>query len=249
MSLESWKMSLRYHFPDLYRSLLKIRKSTDVSGIRLSRDLSRAIDISKNKGKSFMVVQVGSDDGKGDLVSRNIQQSGYSALLIEPVPKVFERLVNNYSGNKDVQFCNAAVADIEGRLTFYMVSSDAATHLGDRLPHWWDQIGSFDRSHIAKHLGGMLNPFIESIEVDAKPLQKIVDQFGILVIDLLHIDAEGLDHVVLRSLDFTRVTPKVILFEHKHIPSREKREAQRFLEEYGYRVSYYRDDALAVLHH
>jgi hypothetical protein len=33
---------------------------------------------------------------------------------------------------------------------------------------------------------------------------------------LLHIDTEGHDNVILRSINFNKIVPSMILFEHKH---------------------------------
>lgn len=34
------------------------------------------------------------------------------------------------------------------------------------LPVWYDQLGSFDRQHIVKHLDGRLEPFIVTSNVN-----------------------------------------------------------------------------------
>ena len=43
--------------------------------------------------------------------------------------------------------------------TFYWVGEKAATELAD-LPAWWDELGSFNKNHILKHLNGRLAPYI-----------------------------------------------------------------------------------------
>ena len=71
-----------------------------------------------------------------------------------------------------------------------------STELGDDLPFWFDQLGSFDRMHIVKHLDGAYsNAFIISEMIDTVPLHDILDKHGGQShIDLIHIDTEGHDY-------------------------------------------------------
>ena len=58
-------------------------------------------------------IQIGSNDGKtGDPLYPLVNKySKYRGLFVEPVPYLFERLVDNYSFRKNLLFENAAIND------------------------------------------------------------------------------------------------------------------------------------------
>jgi FkbM family methyltransferase len=85
----------------------------------------------------------------------------------------------------------------------------------------------------------VLGPAHEIVEVEARTLTEVLDAspFRDAAIDLLDVDAEGGDLAVLRSLDWARYRPRVVLVE---IYARTLEEVQgsrtaRFLAERGYR--------------
>jgi FkbM family methyltransferase len=189
------------------------------------------------RGDVFFV-QVGSNDGLRydpiyELAVNNINWSG---LLIEPVRSSFEELRKNYGDQKRFIFENLAVGETEGRSKFYCVSKDAERCLED-LPNWYDQLGSFDRNHIVKHLEGRLEPFIEEIEVACMPLGIILERHKIEHIDLVHIDAEGADLAILLQLDLAQYRPRMIIFESWHMSRRDLAVAECRLSEAGYRLT------------
>ena len=53
-------------------------------------------------------------------------------------------------------------------------------------------------------------------------------------LDLLLIDTEGWDWRILRQFDLARLQPKLILYEHQHLLSRERSDAHEFLARHGY---------------
>jgi hypothetical protein len=126
------------------------------------------------------VVQIGSNDGStGDplhsLLMRNLS---WKALFIEPISYLFERLKQNYPPN--VRFCfeNVAVSEVAGTSPFYYVDP-AAKERVPNLPVWYDQIGSFDRNHISKHLGNELDPFIIKADIPTERLSTVLERNNI----------------------------------------------------------------------
>ena len=183
-----------------------------------------------NGCEDLSVVQIGSNDGStGDPICALLaRKPSWKALLVEPVPSLFERLKVNYAGNKNVQFDNVAVAETAGKNDFYYLDAGARQHLPE-LPFWFDQLGSFDREHIIRHLGTKVEPFIVSTEIPTLPLAAVLERNQVNKIDLLHIDTEGYEWKILRQLDQNKFHPKVILFEHKHLTKAAKREGVAFV--------------------
>ncbi|ROH92027.1 FkbM family methyltransferase [Stagnimonas aquatica] len=193
-------------------------------------------------------VQVGSNDGtQGDPLHRLLRRDRrWRGLFIEPVGFLFERLRQNYAGDARFDFANVAIAAEPGSAAFYYVSEQAKAALGERLPYWYDQLGSFDRQHIVKHLDGLLEPYIVETALPCLPLQSVLDQHRVDRIDVLHIDTEGYDWQVLRMFDLQRYRPSVVLYEHKHLSPDDRQQARQRLKDAGYSLRTGRDDTLGL---
>jgi FkbM family methyltransferase len=164
-------------------------------------------------------VKVGANDGTtgdpfSDILLADVRWKG---LLIEPVPYCFDRLRTAFRDEKRFSLEQAAIGATAGEATFYYVDEKAAANLPD-LPNWYDQLGSFDKGHILKHLNGALAPFIIECTVKVFPLKDVLEKHGIAEVHVLHIDTEGHDYEVLKTVDFASCAPLAIFIEHKHLP-------------------------------
>lgn len=195
-------------------------------------DLSYWIEILLNKQEEEIIIQIGSNDGKTgdpiyDLINANIKWKGY---FIEPVPYLFRELKNNYSENERFKFFNVAIND--GTIQdFFYVDEKAKDNLKS-LPRYWNQLGSFNRTHILKHLDGILEPYIITVKIKGITLHNFLRANYIQNIGLLHIDAEGHDWEILKQLNLNEVIPKIILIEHKHLEYLEKKALLEKLKDY-----------------
>jgi FkbM family methyltransferase len=185
---------------------------------------------------NLSVVQIGSNDGKSDDPIHELltQNSKWKALLVEPIPFLFERLKQNYQNRAGLSFANVAIGETEGTMTFYYLESDLKNRFPD-LPAWFDQLGSFNPDHIVKHLGEHMRPWITTLEIATLPFPKLLSQHSISQFDVLHIDTEGHDWKILRQLDLTLFRPRVILFEYKHLSESDRKEAFAHLQRF-YRI-------------
>jgi len=234
---------LRAH-PKLYHRLrrwyLKLHQRLRPLHVEIHRALQQR--------PAVFFVQVGSNDGaQGDPIHRLVHRHPqWRGIFIEPVPFLFERLKTNYPDGERFVFENVAIGEQRGHALFHYVSERAKAALGDRLPYWYDQLGSFDRHHIVKHLDGLLEPYIVDVELPCVPIQDILDRNAVARIDLLHIDTEGYDYEVLRQFDFARYQPTVVLYEHKHLKPAVRQQAHRLLLGHGYQLHVRLDDTLAI---
>lgn len=221
-------------------NLLKIHRLRRQDG-RISAAIARYAA----KTPEVFLVQIGSNDGKtNDPFYGHITTRGWSALLVEPVPFIYERLVENHCGHARVITDNVAISNREETRPFYHLrrtdSPDA--------PWWYDQIGSFDREQVLKSRDEIpgLEELLTSTEVRCVSLRSLLETHGIRSFHILHTDLEGYDSHVIRQLDFTRWSPDLILYENKHLPSGERAAVTGILEGAGYRLIHGSADTLAV---
>jgi FkbM family methyltransferase len=227
---------LRYFIkstPFLYDLLLPVvNKVRD----RKSRFRRHCLNLS-NEFSEPIFVKVGANDGiTGDPCSDILlAHANWRGLLIEPVPYCFDRLKHNFQDSGRFCFEQVAIGASAGEVTFYYVDEKASRSVPG-LPTWFDQLGSFDRNHILKHLDGTLEPFIIECKVQVCPLSDVLMRNRIQEIHLLHIDTEGHDYEVLKTLDFGKFAPLSILVEHIHLSDTQKPEMLHLLHTNGYAV-------------
>jgi len=175
-----------------------------------------------------------------------------SAILVEPVPVLFQELVRNYGnrypGNK-FWFVNKAVSNHIGTATLH-VPAEAPEH-----PEWVTQLGSLQAGHVEAHANEYNVKGLTSIDikVETTTLNELIRERRIDHITVLHTDAEGHDFEILMDLDMSLLKPELILFEHRHMDgflqsrSRYEQLLEHFLANGYKRVGKFREDTLLEL--
>jgi FkbM family methyltransferase len=178
------------------------------------------------------VVQIGANDGiAGDPLVEGFRKTRWSGLLVEPVPHLFEMLAARYRGRPGIRLERAAVSSLDGEAPLYRLRA-----VPGETPEWFNQLATLDREVLLKHRSSI--PDIDSLLVEDRVptlrLDTLLARHQISRIDLLVIDAEGHDFEILRSLDFTRFRPTLVMFEHQHLSETDKKAAYAFLQTAGY---------------
>jgi FkbM family methyltransferase len=227
-----------------------LQKCSRLCGYELNPILSkkaRPIDILRlaihelmTEQKDIFFVQIGAHDGRTyDPISPHVRKHGWHGLLIEPQPDIFARLKTNYEGSPGLLFENVAIAEKEGSLTLYRfkeaTADDHASMLASTKRHYLQLNGDNERGRI------------EAIQVPTTTLNRLLDKHGISNVDLLQIDTEGYDFPIIKSLDFTRLNPRIIHFENNFLSRRQKEESMRIFANHGYAVMDIGIDTLAYL--
>ena len=191
------------------------------------------------------VVQIGSNDGKtGDPLFKLIKKNKHwRSLFVEPVPFIFNRLKQNYLNETRFKFENSAINDGKEQ-NFYWVDPVAQESIKN-LPSWYNQLGSFNKEHILKHLDGQLEPFIKMSKIHSLKLTQLFDKYQLYKIELLHVDTEGYDWKIISQLDFSKLIPSIILFEHVHLKKEENLQALKFLLS-NYHIFSFKGDYLCL---
>ena len=186
-------------------------------------------------------VEIGANDGiSNDHLYNNVIKNNWSGVYIEPQKEVFKKLVENLNGRINVYFENIAIINGESKDITIFVPKD--TTIKD-----YSGIASLSR------LGGVLNRFSddELIEqkVEGKPFDFLIDKYNLHKKKylLLVIDVEGLEKEIIYSIDFKKISPKCILFEHAHLSYDCHREINGYLANKGYKIYIAKYDTMAFL--
>ena len=139
--------------PSVYRLARRVRRSFEPPS-EIDRLRTYLLGLTRRIPHPVFV-KVGANDGITGDPCGNIflEHSNWTGLLIEPVPYCVKRLQTIYSDRSRFAIDQVAVGSSSEAATFYYVSERAKKSLPD-LPEWYDQLGSFDRQHISKHLEG-----------------------------------------------------------------------------------------------
>jgi FkbM family methyltransferase len=173
----------------------------------------------------FFVVQIGACDGlMADPIHAWIKRYRWHGILVEPQRNEFERLQVTYRDDRDrLVFENVAIAESNGTRSLYRVrdsaqSADWERGIATLLPQREDA-------------GRFAAEIVPCITFDT-----LLDRHRVAHIDLLQIDVEGYDFEVLKLLDFDRIQPAVIRYEHRHLGPADRHACRVFLARRGYRI-------------
>ena len=182
----------------------------------------------------FMFVSIGAFDGLvNDPVGSFARRHDCHGILLEPQPAAYARLCANYRDYPQCRPLNAAVDEVSGRRTIYYVPAGSPG-----LPEWTEQIASFQLEHVAKHQAQVpgLSECIQSAEIPTISFNDLLDRFQLRAIDVLQIDAEGLDGQMLGWFPFERLKPSVLHYETAHLSPQQLLTTRKHLKALGYWV-------------
>jgi FkbM family methyltransferase len=190
-----------------------------------------AHELMTNPRMTFL--QIGAFDGVGeDDLCELITTHNLRGVLVEPQPAAFARLQQTYRNQRQVTLLQAAIAETEGMRDLYCHRSHAS------------MAASFNRGHLLKH--GISDDDIVAQPVPCHTVESALRAAGLESVDLIQIDAEGYDWTIIRSIDFTRVRPRVIRFEYRHMRDADADECLAQLASHGYRFILESHDIIAV---
>lgn len=204
--------------------------------LKIDRDpiVEGLLAIHKKRGpQSFF--QLGSNDGiTGDPLYRFVLWHRWHGVTVEPVPSTFERLSHNYRWTKRVKSVQAAVGQVSGTRTLYVI---AGRHEED--PEWVDQVASFDHEHVLRHARTLasLEERIISMNVKVMSVGDLWSWAGKERVDFLHVDIEGEDARVLLSAPLKEMGVSSVLYEYIHLHPDEDSELTALFDRLGFVTS------------
>lgn len=234
--------------PLLYDSAKTAKRALGIT-TPVSRFLRR-FSIAHDRRINF--VQIGASDGlRRDPVREFVVGHGWSGLLVEPLPGVFELLKRNYRRVAEgrLTFVNAAIAGGPGGpLTFWTIAPEALDRVGLEARLGYLRKSSLDREQVVQWVDGTTITEADVVDVTVPSLSfsRLLDEhWDERELHLVVIDAEGYDLALLQSIDFERRPPGAVLYESKHLGEGEAI-ARELLESHGYDVTRLGEDTAAV---
>ena len=183
--------------------------------------------------KDGFFIQIGANDGVSyDPIHKSVVEYGLSGILVEPGIEAFNALKINYQNCSNLFFENCAIAKHNGKVNLYC---------GTTTPHF-----TLDKNK-AIHMFDV-EPTVSI--VDSMTIGSLVSKYNPSRIDLLQIDAEGLDYVIIEDFDFNLYTPSIVRFERVCMDSTLLENCLNKLKRYNY-VFYNSEDnsdIIAILH-
>jgi len=226
------------------KTLLKvfIKKSNFIE-VEISLILNTAV----RKKEIANFLQIGSNDGqKNDPMWPLIKKYSLPGILVEPFEENFKKLCLNYTtqsaGLDNLNFEQVGISDKEEILNFFYITDIEKTE-----PDWYDQIGSFDKATFFSNIEvvpSLLNR-VGIKKIECTTVDQILTKNNFTKIDLIHIDAEGYDYKIIKSINFKKWKPKVLLFETDWMTLYETKDLTKFLTKEGYNLYYQGIDCIA----
>ncbi len=177
---------------------------------------------------------IGANDGvTHDPLYPFIRDFGWRGIQIEPIPEAFAALQRNYSNLGHVALLQAAIGLQDGFAKIYTVE------VSDQETMTMSLHSSFGRDMLlrGKQWHPQLEHYMIEREVPVVSFSTLLNRIGDEKVDVIKIDTEGYDLEILRTIDFARVSPSLIIAEHANISRQEKIEMADILLDNGYRVA------------
>ena len=148
--------------------------------------------------KSGFYVDIGAHHPRRFSNTYNFYKKGWHGINIDPMPGIMEAF--NKERPRDINI-EIGVSGTEQQITYYMFNEPA--------------LNTFSKKEADLKDGLRTYKVVEKKIIKTVPLKKLLDEFlpTETIIDFMTIDVEGLDLEVLKSNDWIRYRPNVLLVE------------------------------------
>jgi FkbM family methyltransferase len=169
------------------------------------------------------IVQIGTCVANDDLTQLIGNINPEILVLVEPMSIHNDKINQCYSGTKNVFIENVAITTKdEDEMIFYYHKNDGPMY----------EVATTDINHIIKH--GYDKEGVVELKVKCVTINKLFKNYELKKIDILFVDAEGLDDEIIKSIDFSIFDISKIYFENLHLKDNK---IYQFLEILGYKIT------------
>lgn len=170
------------------------------------------------------IVQIGANRGNDDLTKIINDEQPEILILVEPMILHNEILKKNYQWISNLHIENVIISD---KSSEYI---DFFYHLDDG-PGF--EVASLDINHIIKHYRERTDRIVK-INLKSMNINDLFNKYNLSDIDVLFIDAEGIDDLIIKSIDFSKIKISKIYFENLHLKDIK---IYDYLRELGYNIT------------
>jgi methyltransferase, FkbM family len=198
-----------------------------------------------SNSENFFFIEIGANDGIiYDPIYQHAKKYNWSGILVEPVAYYFNKLKANYKENSNLIFENVAISDKEEARDFYRIKEGL-----NYLPNWCEGLGSFYLDVVLTHKWAIPNieDYIVKDQVKCVSFESLLKKYNVKIIDLLSMDTEGYDYEIIKQIDFKKIKPRIIIYEHRYINKRDRKNCERALRENNYSLTKHLGNTLAYL--
>jgi len=202
-------------FPKLFDTLNKVNR------LRRKTPLYQALAQNLPPDKPFTFLQVGANDGiSHDPFREFMIRSNAHGVTTEPVPDYFALMMRNYASYPTVVSVNCAVGYPSSHLPFYAYTQPYLASKGGSKE--LAGLASFNRQKLIDclHPGDSPDTSIQEITIPVRTVEELMHQNGFDHFDCLFLDCEGHEENILTHMDYSKVKPRLIVFEHTHYGDR-----------------------------
>lgn len=178
----------------------------------------------------FFFVDIGANDGlAGDPMYKYVKAYHWRGIFVEPQPRLFARLVENYKDEPQLIFENAALGRTDGQSILY------AFKPCPELPDEVSVLASFDRRMLEGNGPGYKGE-IEKIVVPTVTAKTLLAKHGVAEIDILQVDTEGFDYEIVKMFLEANIKPAIIHYESACLDAENLCASLALLADNGYRL-------------
>ena len=213
--------------------------------------------IGQNK-KDTKVIQIGAMDGISfDDFRGYLDMYSWEAILVEPIPHLFEELKENFKDRDNYTFVQAAITNTNGTVEMLTIPVESIKkedlHPGYKgMSTLYPPKNGFGSDY--QRDIDVQNNFGVTVKVPSMTLDSLMKKYHVRDFDIFVCDAEGYDWEILQQLDLSKYKPKVIFIEYNTLTEEDQLAAHSHLRENGYQsfdngkdLSAIRDDIYEIV--
>lgn len=172
------------------------------------------------KGFTGTLLSIGENNGKTFSNALRLIELGWRAVLVEPSPVAFKKLLELHKDNPKVECYDWAVGTTDGEVILH----ESAHHLKDKSDY--ALLSTLNLNETTRWEFVSFKP----VPVHCVTYKTLLRETKFTSFDFITVDCEGLDTVVLKQIDLTLV--KLLCIEFNSIESA-RREIMAYCSLYG----------------
>jgi FkbM family methyltransferase len=182
------------------------------------------------KGRKINFLQIGAMDGvKHDDLYQYVMNNYWTGVLVEPLPDMFERLLDNYAHKTGLKFENTAISKEDGTAEIYRIPTEKIK--SGVVPDWADGCTTLlPDNHLEDLRQHMVPQIIRTITYKTL-LEKYNTKF-----DFIQVDTEGFDYEIFLQIMQNGLTADLYKIEIAHITQSKAVWMKWVLDQQGYKT-------------